>query len=119
MTSISNNFIITMNSGDYFDYPLFINAGNEMMPLRYVLEDDDKVYFSIVEPNQSFEFGIVRKLFTKENLNRFGDVEVILNSSDTYNLLPGTYYYEIKLSIVRDNKEYLETIVPRRKLYIM
>ena len=118
MVSISENGIISMNTGDYFKAPLFINAGDALTPLRYVLEENDKVYFAILEPNQPFNFGVVRKIFTKDNLNTCGDVEIVLETSDTEKLLPGAYYYEIKLSIVRDNKEYVETIIPRRKIYL-
>ena len=119
MASISKNGIITMNAGDYFKYPLFINAGSVMEPLRYILENDDKVLFSIMEPNQPFEHGILRKIYTKENLNVWGDVEVEFDSTDTENLLPGTYYYEVKLLINKDNKTCVSTVVPKKKFYVM
>lgn len=119
MACISQNGIITLNAGDYFEYPLFINAGSVLEPLRYILENDDKVYFSIMEPNQPFEFAIVRKIFTKDDLTPMGDVNVVLNSEDTEYLLPGCYYYEAKLLIRKDNKDFISTVVPKRKFYVM
>lgn len=119
MACISRNGIITMNAGDYFKYPLYINAGSVLEPLRYILENDDKILFSIMEANQPFEYGIVRKIFTKEHLNAFGDVEVEFEPKDTENLLPGNYYYEVKLLIRKDNKTYVNTVVPKKKFCIV
>jgi len=117
-TGISNNGIIVINKGDTFYAPLFINIGDECTPERYILTEDDTVYFAICEPNQVFERGVIRKIYTANNLNEDGDVEIILNPEDTENILPGTYYYEIKLRVVRGDQEIVDTIVPRRKFVI-
>ena len=119
MACISRNGIITINAGDYFKYPLFINAGSIMEPLRYILEGDDRLYFSIMEPNQPFECAIVRKIFTKDDVDVFGDVEIVLESTDTQNLLPGNYYYEVKLLMKNGDNECLSTVVPKKKFYVL
>lgn len=115
MYSISDNGIITLNRGDYFSVPLFINAGDTMEPVRYVLEGDDKVYLSVMEANTPFECGVIRKVFTKEDLNEFKDVQITLETSDTDKLLPGKYYYSIKL--VSD--DIIDTIIPNKLFYII
>lgn len=122
-TGISNNGIIVINRGDNFSTQLFINKGESGIPENYVLSEWDRVYFSICEPNQSFEAGVVRKIFTYECLTEDNAVEITLKPSDTINLLPGTYYYEIKLKLVynindAENGFIIDTIVPRRKLVI-
>lgn len=119
MINIAENGIITMSSGDSFSYPLFINAGSKLAPLRYTVSGEDCVYFALCEPTQPFECGVVRKTFTEEHNNLFGDVMVELESAETIKLRPGTYYYEVRLSYVKDDKTYWCTIVPPRKLYII
>lgn len=119
MIRIANNGIITMTAGDTFKYPMFINAGNIASPLRYILTENDKVCLSIKEPGQPFEHAIVRKVFTKDNLNVFGDVVVELDNSDTENLVEGTYYYEVRLLYTNGDKTSYSTIIPDRKFYIL
>lgn len=124
MFSISNNGIITMTRGDSIQVPLFINAGDETDPARYKITDNDTVYLGIMEPNTPFEYSLIRKVYTKENTNKYGDVVVELSLDDTQYLQPGTYYYEAKLKQVKqisDTKsiEIVDTIVPRRKLFIV
>lgn len=122
-TGVSNNGIIVINRGDNFSTQLFINRGESGTPENYVLSQWDRVYFSICEPNQPFEAGVVRKIFTHDNVTEDNAVEISLKPSDTINLLPGTYYYEIKLKLVYDETDaengfIIDTIVPRRKLVI-
>ena len=125
MFKISSNGIITLTHGDYATVPLFINAnkGNRYEPVRYILQDDvnerDKIYFAIMTPNTPFTKAEIRKIYTRADINAFGDVVITLNPEDTENLLPGLYYYEVKLSIQKNNKEYIETIIGRRKFYLI
>ena len=120
MIDISNNGIITIVHGDTIKVPLFIDAGTDIKPFRYKLRDDDKVFFAIMEPEQRFECAILRHVYTKENLNDSGDVEIVLTNDDTKDLLAGTYYYEIKLLMKNENDvEVLDTIVPRKRFYII
>lgn len=123
-TGISNNGIIVINRGDTFYAPLYINSEDIISPEIYFLTALDKVYFAICEPNQDFENGVVRKIYTRANQiidetnTLFGAVNIVLESIDTKNLLPGTYYYQIKLKIDNGETEILDTIVPKRKLVI-
>ena len=122
MIDINNN-IITMNRGDTFSMPLHINIGTKYAPEYYVLTEEDKIYFALEEYNQPFEFALIRKVF---DINDVKDdcVVIKLDTSDTELLLPGTYYYEIKLkhTYLDDNdieQEVIDTIVPRRKFIII
>lgn len=53
MVEISNNGIITITRGDYIEFPLFINQGNQFYPIRYsILKDPSTtITFAIMEPN--------------------------------------------------------------------
>jgi len=119
MLNVSNNNIITIDHGDDVRFILFINANTELEPLRYILENDDQLFFSVAEPNQDFCDAVVRKIFTKDDLNSFGDVVVEFDNSDTAKLLPGTYYYQAKLLVKKNGKDYIDTVVPSRKFCIM
>ena len=115
MINISNSSTIEMNRGDTFIYPLFINKGSGIDPERYILSSNDKVYLSIMEPNQPFEFGLVRQIYTRNDLNTNGDVVLKLKSTDTQDLLPGVYYLEIKLKLNNGN---ISTIYPKKKFIL-
>lgn len=72
-----------------------------------------------MEPNQPFDQAIVRKKFTRNDFDANEDVVISISHHDTENLLPGTYSYEIKIMTIKNGKEYIETIVPKRKFFIL
>lgn len=123
MLSISKNNIITFVAGDSVDGYLFIDctSDSESTDYKYILDPDDEIYFSIMEPNQKFEEGIIRKIFKANDLDNKGNLHLVLSPSDTFNVLPGNYYYSVKLVNVRglhlDTK--VHTIISNRKLYIL
>lgn len=117
MASISNNGIITLQRGDCFRAPIYINLGSKSFPEYYELNDYDTIYISICEPSKEFEDGIIKRVITKEQFDLEKHAWLILNSEDTVNLLPGTYYYEIKIKLY-DNLSVF-TVVPRRKFIIL
>lgn len=120
MIEINNNGIITMNMGDTFSYPLFINAGDKLTPIRYKLRDLDSIEFAIERANDAFANAPIKKTYTKANCNVYGDVVINLTSADTNNLGDGKFYYEIKLHLKPNaNTEYIQTIVPKRKFIIL
>lgn len=118
MHRIAENGIITLTAGDSLLAPLFLFLGNSSTE-KYTLDNDDRLYFSIMMPHQDFEHAIVRKIYTKDNLDSNGDILVNLSTYDTENLRPGVYYYEAKLVITIGTEEYVDTVVPKRKFYII
>lgn len=121
MFTKAHNGIITMTRGDNVSIPLFINAGTELIPLRYVLKDNDIVYFGLCEPNQPFENATVRKMYTKDNrkLAHNGDLLIVFDSKDTEYLEDGLYYYTIKLETIKeDGSQVIQTLVPKTKFFI-
>lgn len=118
--SISSNGIITLHRGDTFEATLFINEGHQLDPVRYELDSNDKVYFGVMEAHQPFEYALIRKMYTDEDVDEQGDVVIKLESKDTENLLPGTYYYQIKLEHTNEDESTLvNTVVPKRKLFLV
>lgn len=117
---ISKNQIITLHRGDTFEASLFINKGHPLDPERYVLDANDKLYFGIMEANQPFEFALIGKMYTSEDLDEDGDVVIKIESKETEYVLPGTYYYEVKLEHTNeDETKTITTIIPKRKLFLV
>ena len=71
-----------------------------------------------MQPNEPFECAILKKVFTKDNLNEFGDVLIELEPKDTECLIPGKYYYTVKAKFIKDTKEIVNTVVPKTEFWI-
>jgi len=102
MFNIAFNGIITVNRGDSFRFPLTINFGSSLEPNTYGLNEHDKVYFAVMEPNQPFETALIKKVFDKSHEKTDKDtgvryLEISFKPQDTECVLPGKYYYQIKL----------------------
>lgn len=126
MFEISRNGIITINRGDSFSLDVFINVGSILEPIQYVLKPGDSVYFALCEPNQPFEHALIRREFTNADLDE--DDKVIMNFSpeQTEFLLPGTYYYTVKLRRLEklgesgeENEYSVDTIISKTKFVIV
>lgn len=118
---LSNSHIITVNRGDSFEAPLFINSGSLLVPIRYVLNGHDRLYVAITEPKQYFENAIIKKVYDAKSVkNKFGDVMFRLEPSDTEFLIPGTYYYQAKLyQIDNYGREHVSTVIDKTLFYIV
>lgn len=125
MVNIDLSGNITMNRGDSVSVPLFINLGDKLMPIRYPFSAEDEVYVGITEPNQPWEFALIKKKYTAEELNEKGDIVLSLNPEETEHVLPGYYFYEVKLrhtEPIEDSEEVKETVytvVPKRQFIIL
>jgi len=133
MFNIATNGIIVMNRGDDVQFPIFINSGKLLSPIRYNTKPFDLVYFSVMEHGQDFEDGVIRKIIDKSQVDENGDIIVTLRHNDTANLLPGVYSYEVKLiTYARDMNNnvltnmtgsiadrYITTVSPKRKFVLL
>ena len=124
MFNISRDGIIRLSRGDSCKLPLFINQGTAVAPIRYNLKELDKentvVYLSVMQPNQYFENGCIRKKFSKKsgnwNLNEYGDLIISIDPKDTLYLMPGKYFYEIKVDLNGNNK--INTLIQKKEFWI-
>ena len=118
----SNASIIRINRGDFYQAPLFINEGTVLEPKRHIIQSDEKVYFGIMEPNKLWEQSILRQIYTSESeMTEDGDLIITIPSKDTEFLIPGTYYYMVKLVKYSDKEEVdkVITVVPATLFYII
>lgn len=125
MFDITNNGIIQINRGDTFSLNVFINIGTCLEPIQYILKEGDCAYFALMEPNQSFEHALIRREFTRADLDEDGNVFMNFNNEQTEYLMPGTYYYMVKLvrkvptESGEENKCIVDTIIPKTKFIIL
>jgi hypothetical protein len=118
----SNASIIRINRGDTFQKPLFINCGTFLNPIRYEIQGNDKVYFGVMEPNHYWEQSILKQCYTPEDeKTNEGDLIIKICPEETEYLIPGTYYYMIKLVRYNDDNETVEvkTVVPATLFVIL
>ena len=71
-----------------------------------------------MQPNQLFENAIIKKIFTIEDLDENGDIIIKLTPEETFCLLQGKYYYEIKACFYNDNNPIIKTVINRNQLFI-
>lgn len=122
MFEITYNGIITLNRGDSFEMPLIINAGSTMSPIKFVPTDRTNVYFGVMEPNQPFEYAIIKKKYTKDDCDEDGNIVVKFRPQDTQCVLPGKYYYQVKVQTFNsdDPEDYdVSTVVDKTQFYIL
>lgn len=101
--------IIKMTRGDTYEFNLTIDdEGSENG--KYILQGNDTVYFGLMEPNSAFEQSLVKKIYTEEDCDRDGNIFITIEPEDTEYLLPGVYYYSVKLEVDHENGETCESI---------
>lgn len=119
-TNVSNN-MIELTRGDSARYPLFINQGSDIEPFRYDLRDKDELYLGIMEPNQPFECALVKKKYTKASIRLDQDDNILIKiePEDTVALIPGKYYYQIKLRKYTEYDDYdVITIIDKTEFWV-
>lgn len=106
--NMANN-IIKMTRGDTYEFNLTIDdEGSENG--KYILQGNDTVYFGLMEPNSAFEQSLVKKIYTEEDRDKDGNIFITIEPEDTEHLLPGVYYYSVKLEVDHENGETYESI---------
>ena len=114
LTSIGQ---VRLTRGDTLILPIQINQGDNMCPILYELAPKDEVYFALMEPNQPWEQAILKKKFGFEDMVD-GVIPLKLKPADTMCLLPGLYYYQVKVRIYQDGEYIVNTIIPKTHFWI-
>lgn len=99
---MTRNNIIILNRGDTYEFDLTIDDDTSVDG-RYHLQGDDTIYLGIMDPGQPFEDALVRKNFTIKDVDLNGNLTVIIEPEDTLDLLPGLYYYSVKIHLQHEN----------------
>ena len=124
MFTVNTNWDIKMNKGDDVQFPLFINNGTRVNPIRYEFENYDgcEVYFYLIPIHGSFEDYYIKKIFNTDGtittyykgqeeptvkyvdtiINKNKDVVITLDSEDTINLCPQQYIYVVRAKVLTD-----------------
>lgn len=121
MFSISNNGIVRVTRGDTFSLSVDINVGTQLQPILYNLKKGDVVYFGLMEPNKPFECAVLKKAYSQKDQQK-DNSSILMNFShdDTAYLVPGNYYYMIKLvRSANDESCFVDTIVDKTKFILL
>lgn len=119
MLTLSHYGQIRLTRGDTLVLPIEINQGDNLVPIRYELQEHDEVYFGLMEPNQSWEDAILKRKYTfADTQNNY--LAVKLDPEHTMHLLPGLYYYQIKVRIYdySSGKYIVNTIIPKTHFWL-
>lgn len=113
---INKDKVITINRGDYFERTFEFLEG--AFPEEYPVEvnDDDIIFFGLMDPNQHFENSLIKKEFEGSSVSDDGLFTLIIDSEDTLELVPGVYYYSIKL-LTQEGR--IKTLIPKTKFIIV
>lgn len=99
---MTKNNMIILNRGDTYEFDLTIDD-DSAVDGRYHIQGDDAIYFGIMDPHQPFEMALVKKKFTVDDADTNGNLTIVLEPEDTLDLLPGTYYYSVKIHLQHEN----------------
>lgn len=117
MLTLKSTGQIRLTRGDTLVLPLYINQGDNLNPIAYELQVEDEVYFGVMEPNQPWEQALIRKKYTYIDLSD-NQLYLKLKPEDTMCLLPGLYYYQIKVRIFNDGEYIVNTIMPKTQFWV-
>lgn len=120
MFCVSKGGIIRMSRGDSVEFPVTIYDGTSVNRVKYDLAPEDELYFGLMEPNMRFEDALIRKKCDYRFTNEEGDIMIYLDPQDTEYLLPGLYYYQIKVRIYDPYRDdyMVNTILPKTQFWI-
>lgn len=120
MFKIASNGIVTVNRGDSFELPVYLHTRDSIAPVKYSMQPQDNIYLGIMEPGQPFETAIVRKKLTGTEVIEQGNILFRFWPTDTACLLPGKYYYQVKLQTIdpSSGRKDVETVVEKTLFYI-
>ncbi len=128
MFKIDSNQTIKMSKGDDVKFPVFLNQGTSLTPLRYPIYENMgcELYFSIYYRND-FDNPILKKTFKDngeivteksngyksvktgvDNINDNNDFIVRFEPDDTNDLNEDSYVYQIKALIIDKDVEPVE-----------
>ena len=121
MFRIEINGNICVNRGDTFEVPLTFGAAKlDSETKKPALKAGDVLTFKLVYPNSCGCRLILEKTYVIESDEE--EASFAFGHSDTADLAPQSYYYEVKLrrpSAEEGKEDYYETLTSRRKFIIL
>ena len=107
---MAKNMII-LNRGDSLDLTLALTVDG----VSYTMQEGDFLYFGVMRPDQKFEDAFIRQRYTKDDYTAGGYLVIKLKPEDSLYLLPGVYYYSLKLKKADGT---VITLLPKTKFVI-
>ena len=110
--------VIQITRGDDFNFVLNVEDPSSDNG-NYMLKENDAFYLGVMLPHQPFEHAILKKKYTKATQNSDGNIIATIKASDTLDLLPGVYYYSVKLRCNIDTEQEMVTTVINKTKFII
>lgn len=124
MFTIDSNQVIRMSKGDNIEFPVFLNKGTSLKPIRYTISKNDgcELYFYIFTQNE-YEKPILEKIIKSSDEGAINDDEdfvLRLTTEDTAKIAPDKYLYVIKAKLLNSQGQYeTNTVTNRLPIYII
>lgn len=118
---IEKNKVITMTRGDYLSFSVELKTGRFPNETYYTLSEGDVLFFGLMEPNQPFEKAFLKKEYGYNDYDmEHGTLKIVLNPEDTIELVPGTYFYQIKV-LYKDEAgiTHVDTVIQKTRFNIV
>ena len=113
---VKRNHVISLNRGDYAEITFKFEEG-KFPKTPITMNDGDVLFFGLMDPNRHFEHSLIKKEYTGTNvIDDEGKFTLVLEPDDTLELVPGTYFYEIKL-LTADAK--IKTLIQKTRFNII
>lgn len=123
MVQIDNSQTIRMSLGDDVSFPLFVNVGSKLSPIRYEFKvgSEDLIYFYILYPNDLWEDALETLEFdcVEDNINENGDIIITIPSDITERLGEGKFEYQVRGLIEIDGEQKNVTITNPHEFWIV
>lgn len=114
---IKKNHVISLNRGDYAEIPFCFKEGKFPKDAPIRIGEGDVLFFGLMDPNTHFEHSLIKKEFIGNDvIDDEGNFTLVIEPDDTLELLPGTYFYEIKL-LTKDAK--IRTLIQKTRFNII
>lgn len=120
----TTNLVLNRGDSHIFDITVLEIPKGYISGSEYHMQGDDTIYFGVMDPHQPFEDALIRKKYTKEDFDEEDTLCIKLDPEDTIDLIPGKYYYSIKLAMdhidaeTGENIDYVITLVNKSKIII-
>ena len=109
--------VVVINRGDTYRATVQLT---DVDGTPYVMNREDRLYFGLMDPHQPFENALIKKRMTYKDCDSHGVVAFGLKAEDTVDLLPGVYYYAVKLHHLEraSGTDEVKTVIAKTKFIV-
>lgn len=119
MYRVEHNNVLAIPKGDITVIPVEVVFTQFPENYKIILDQNDKLFFGIMEPNHSFDEAIIKKEYQVDSITPDGYLNILIRPEDTACIDPGTYYWSVKvLYTLSEGDTRITTLVDRSKMII-